>query len=54
MTATTPTGIPILPCEQCGGIHPITRTHCSECGSSALFCHPSAPRVPAWEKVSAA
>jgi len=45
MTATTPTGIPIIDCDTCGRRHPITRTHCTICGFAHLFPTPThAPR----------
>lgn len=37
---TTPSGIPIRPCLQCGGTHPITRRHCTRCGRASLFIRP--------------
>lgn len=37
--AETQTGIPIEMCELCGRTHPITRTHCAECGAPSLFEH---------------
>lgn len=37
--ATTPTGIPITHCGGCGRRHPVTRKHCSTCGSPSLFSH---------------
>jgi hypothetical protein len=36
---TTPTGVPILPCDTCGREHPVTRKHCGECGAASLFPH---------------
>jgi hypothetical protein len=35
--ASTPTGIPITVCSSCGISHPVTRTHCVECGSPSAF-----------------
>lgn len=34
---STPTGIPILHCEECDRTHPITRNHCVECGIASAF-----------------
>lgn len=39
LPSTTPTGIPITLCDQCGFRHPITREHCPTCGSARLFGH---------------
>lgn len=39
MTATTPTGIPIIDCDTCGHRHPVTRVHCPVCGLATLFGH---------------
>lgn len=36
---TTPTGVPIRDCNECGHRHPITRKHCTICGRATLFCH---------------
>lgn len=44
---TTPTGVPIEDCGECGRRHPVTRSHCGTCGSAAFFCHPGADRTPA-------
>ncbi len=44
---TTPTGVPIEDCGECGRRHPVTRSHCGTCGSAALFCHPGDDRTPA-------
>jgi hypothetical protein len=35
--ASTPTGILIAVCSSCGISHPVTRTHCVECGSPSAF-----------------
>jgi hypothetical protein len=45
--ATTPTGVPIEDCDNCGRRHPVTRSHCGTCGSAAFFCHLGATRTPA-------
>lgn len=40
---TTPTGVPIIDCEQCGRRHPATRQHCPTCGMTHLVpygCNP--------------
>lgn len=34
---TTPTGIPITACAQCGHVHPVTRQHCEACGVASVF-----------------
>lgn len=34
---TTPTGIPITECDDCGYTHPITRSHCVECNRPSAF-----------------
>lgn len=36
---TTPTGIPIRDCQECGRAHPITRPHCPGCGLALAFPH---------------
>lgn len=36
---TTPTGIPITLCDQCGHTHPVTRKHCPVCGLATLYGH---------------
>ena len=37
---TTPTGIPIRDCNECGYRHPITRKHCTICGRATLVSPP--------------
>lgn len=37
LSPSTPTGIPIRLCMQCGFEHPITRQHCDRCGRASLF-----------------
>ncbi len=38
---TTPTGIPIAHCPECGHQHPASRRHCPRCGLAHLFgCRP--------------
>ena len=39
MPTTTPTGIAVEPCAQCGRSHPVTRAHCPKCGIASLFSH---------------
>lgn len=34
---TTQTGIPITDCGDCGKTHPVTRRHCSGCGTATVF-----------------
>lgn len=34
---TTPTGVPIIECAECGRRHPVTRSHCPVCGKASLF-----------------
>lgn len=41
MTPTTPTGVPITHCKQCGHEHPTTRRHCTKCGRPSLFIRPT-------------
>jgi len=36
---TTPTGVPVIDCEECGRRHPVGRDHCPTCGAATLF-HP--------------
>ena len=43
---TTPTGIEIIDCDQCGHRHPVTREHCPTCGKASLFGHKNC----GWEK----
>lgn len=38
---TTPTGVPITTCDECGHEHPVTRRHCRECTRASLFITPS-------------
>ncbi|CAH1193826.1 Hypothetical protein ROUS_50 [Brevibacterium phage Rousseau] len=37
--STTPTGIRIIDCGECGYRHPETRQHCQGCGLATLFNH---------------
>lgn len=37
VSETTPNGVPIVDCEQCGGMHPEPRKHCQQCGRASLF-----------------
>jgi uncharacterized OB-fold protein len=37
MGHTTQTGIPITECGDCGKTHPVTRRHCSGCGTATVF-----------------
>lgn len=48
MPSTTPTGIPIIDCDECHHRHPVTREHCPKCGLAHLFdCAPEpAPNDP--------
>ena len=39
MSDVTPTGIPIIWCEECGKSHPETRMHCCLCGAASVFSH---------------
>ena len=39
MSEQTQTGIAIEYCDQCERRHPVTRKHCSTCGSPSLFPH---------------
>ena len=34
---TTPSGIPIIECDECGWTHPSNRTHCDRCGRPSAF-----------------
>lgn len=34
---TTPTGIPVTACAQCGKTHPVSRSHCEVCGAASAF-----------------
>lgn len=34
---STPTGVPIIECSECGHSHPVTRSHCASCGRAHLF-----------------
>lgn len=36
---TTPTGVPIIDCHECGHRHPAPRRHCPTCGLATLFGH---------------
>jgi len=39
MDETTPTGIRIVDCAECGRRHPATRSHCPVCGKASLYGH---------------
>jgi DNA (cytosine-5)-methyltransferase 1 len=45
-SATTPTGIPVTGCAECGRSHPETRDHCELCGHASLFLNDSRLCVP--------
>ena len=34
---TTPTGIPVIDCPECGCRHSANRKHCTVCGRAAVF-----------------
>lgn len=34
---STPTGVPIIPCDECGREHPAGRGHCLDCGRASFF-----------------
>lgn len=38
---TTPSGIPIIECDECGWSHPATRSHCARCGKPSAFIEPA-------------
>lgn len=38
--STTPTGIPIIECSECGWSHPSNRVHCGRCGKASAFIDP--------------
>lgn len=38
--STTPTGIPIIECSECGWSHPSNRVHCDRCGKASAFIDP--------------
>lgn len=34
---STPTGVPIVKCDECDYEHPVTRKHCLTCGVPSAF-----------------
>lgn len=47
---TTPTGIPIFPCKNCGREHPSNRDHCLQCGQASAFLDPDGICLPCGRK----
>lgn len=41
MRASTPTGVPVIECGECGCEHPVSRRHCRTCGVPSAFINAS-------------
>lgn len=35
--SSTPTGVPVIDCDECHRTHPATRKHCLTCGVPSAF-----------------
>lgn len=44
--STTPTGVPIRRCSQCGVMHTDTMRHCKKCGYASHFINPAGWCLP--------